>query len=110
MVQTLSMPNGLAVVWHRSDDGLIAIGNDPAAGSLPQTSLVGSDAFAQVLAKAGAPSDANVPFYLNVADLLKLFPVQVDANLEHLGGGAGLDHARRQQRLVRRVRRGQVAA
>lgn len=83
--ETLSMPNGLAVVWHRSDDGLIAIGNDQAAGSLPQTSLVGSDAFAQVLAKAGAPSDANVPFYLNVTDLLKLFPVQVDANLEHLG-------------------------
>jgi hypothetical protein len=26
-----------------------------------------------------------VPLYLNVADLLKLFPVQVDPNLGHLG-------------------------
>lgn len=83
--QQLSMPNGLAVTWQRTSDGLIVIGNDTAAGSPPSAPLTGSDAFSQVLAAAEAPSDANVPLYLNVADLLKLFPVQVDPNLGHLG-------------------------
>jgi hypothetical protein len=83
--QKLTYENGLAFTWRLTADGLIAIGNDQMAGSQPSSPLSTSDAFAQVLSKAGVPSDANVPVYLNVAGLLKLFPVQVDPNLQHVG-------------------------
>jgi hypothetical protein len=77
---------GLALSWRLTPDGLLAIGNDPAAGSAPSSPLASSPAYASLLNQAQVPDDANVPLYLNLSDALKLFPISVDRNLAHVGG------------------------
>jgi hypothetical protein len=77
---------GLAVSWRLTADGLLAIGNDPAAGTAPSSPLASSPAYADLLNQAQVPDGANVPLYLNLSDALKLFPISVDPNLAHLGG------------------------
>ena len=77
---------GLQLSWRMTADGLIAIGNDPAAGSTPSSPLSSSAAYTNLLNQAGVPGGASVPLYLNLSDALKLFPVSVDPNLAHLGG------------------------
>ena len=76
---------GLVITWQRTGSGLITIGNDPSAGSAPAQPLVSSSAFQAVLAKAGAPSSANVAAYFDVAGLLRMLPISSDPNLHHVG-------------------------
>jgi hypothetical protein len=40
---------GLALSWRLTPDGLLAIGNDPAAGSAPSSPLASSPAYASLL-------------------------------------------------------------
>ncbi|HVI19067.1 MAG TPA: DUF3352 domain-containing protein [Gaiellales bacterium] len=77
---------GLTLSWRLTDGGLIAIGNDPAAGTAPSSPLASSPAYATLLNQAEVPDGANVPLYVNLSDALKLFPVSVDPNLAHVGG------------------------
>jgi hypothetical protein len=77
---------GLTLSWRLTAGGLIAIGNDPAAGSAPSSPLASSPAYANLLNQAGVPDGASVPLYLNLSDALKLFPISVDPNLTHVGG------------------------
>ena len=77
---------GLTVSWRLTAGGLIAIGNDPAAGTAPSSPLASSPAYANLLNQAGVPDGASVPLYLNLSDALKLFPISVDPNLAHVGG------------------------
>jgi len=77
---------GLALSWRLTAGGLIAIGNDPAAGTAPSSPLASSPAYANLLNQAGVPDGASVPLYLNLSDALKLFPISVDPNLAHVGG------------------------
>jgi len=77
---------GLTLSWRLTAGGLIAIGNDPAAGSAPSSPLASSPAYANLLNQAGVPDGASVPLYLNLSDALKLFPISVDPNLAHVGG------------------------
>jgi uncharacterized protein DUF3352 len=83
--QTVKARAGLALSWQLTPDGLITIGNDPNAGSAPASPLESSSAYLQLLSDAGVPAGASVPLYVNVTDALKLFPVQVDPNLKHVG-------------------------
>lgn len=76
---------GLVITWQRTRDGLITIGNDPAAGSAPAPPLVSSSTFQSLLAKAGAPSSANVAGYFDVAGLVRMLPISSDSNLHHVG-------------------------
>jgi hypothetical protein len=77
---------GITLSWRLTAGGLIAIGNDPAAGTAPSSPLASSPAYADLLNQAGVPDGANVPLYLNLSDALKLFPISVDPNLAHVGG------------------------
>ena len=77
---------GLPLSWRLTADGLLAIGNDPAAGTVPSSPLASSPAYADLLNQAQVPDGANVPLYLNLSDALKLFPISVDPNLAHVGG------------------------
>ncbi len=77
---------GLTLSWRLTAGGLIAIGNDPAAGTAPSSPLASSPAYANLLNQAGVPDGASVPLYLNLSDALKLFPISVDPNLAHVGG------------------------
>ena len=77
---------GLPLSWRLTADGLLAIGNDPAAGTAPSSPLASSPAYASLLNQAQVPDGATVPLYLNLSDALKLFPISVDPNLAHVGG------------------------
>jgi len=77
---------GLTLSWRLTAGGLIAVGNDPAAGTAPSSPLASSPAYANLLNQAGVPDGASVPLYLNLSDALKLFPISVDPNLAHVGG------------------------
>jgi hypothetical protein len=83
--EQISLSNGLAVTWRLTANGLIAVGNDQAAGDAPSSSLLSSAAYKDLLSRAGVPSGAAVPLYFNLSGLLKLLPVSTDPNLEHLG-------------------------
>jgi hypothetical protein len=83
--EQISLSNGLAVTWRLTANGLIAVGNDQAAGDAPSSPLLSSAAYKDLLSRAGVPSGAAVPLYFNLAGLLKLLPVSTDPNLEHLG-------------------------
>jgi hypothetical protein len=89
---------GFVLTWQRTRDGLITIGNDPAAGTAPAEPLVSSSAFQAVLAKAGAPSGANVAAYFDVAGLLRLIPISTDPNLHHVGAIVAWSDAHGQDR------------
>jgi hypothetical protein len=84
--ESITLSNGITLVWHSTSDGLIAFGNDSAAGEAPASPLSSSSAYRELLQRAGTPSDAAVPLYVDVTGLLKLVPVATDPNLQHLGG------------------------
>jgi hypothetical protein len=73
------------VTWRLTANGLIAVGNDQAAGNAPSSSLLSSSAYKDLLSQAGVPSDAAVPLYFNLSGLLKLLPLSADPNLQHIG-------------------------
>ena len=83
--QTITVGPGLAISWRLTPEGLLTIGNDPAAGTAPSSPLSSSSDYTQLLSEAGVPSGASVPLYVNVADALKMVPVAVDPNLKHVG-------------------------
>jgi hypothetical protein len=83
--QTVTAGPGIALSWQLTSGGLITIGNDPSAGNDPASPLESSPAYTQLLNEAGVPSGATVPLYVNVADALKLFPVETDPNVQHVG-------------------------
>ena len=84
--ESITLANGITLTWHRTSDGLIAFGNDSAAGEAPASPLSSSTAYRELLQRAGTPSGAAVPLYFDVAGLLKLLPVGANADLHHLGG------------------------
>jgi len=84
--ESITLQDGLTVTWRRTADGLIALGNDAAAGDAPATPLSSSAAYRGFLQRAGVPSGAAVALYLDTGGLLKLLPLAVNANLRHLGG------------------------
>jgi hypothetical protein len=83
--EQISLSNGLAVTWRLTANGLIAVGNDQAAGDAPSSSLLSSAAYKDLLSQAGVPSGAAVPLYVNLPGLLKLLPLSADPNLQHIG-------------------------
>jgi hypothetical protein len=82
---TLEVAPGIEVSWKRVGD-VIAVSNDPAAGTPPEQTLADSGSYQDFLHAAGAPSDASVVLYVDVPAILGLAPASVDANLKHLGG------------------------
>jgi hypothetical protein len=84
--QSLELSPGFTFTWERKPGGVIAIGNDPAAGTEPGQSLVDSPAYTSLLAKAGVPDGATVGGYVSIPGILSLVPTEVDPNLRPLGG------------------------
>ncbi|HET6848551.1 MAG TPA: DUF3352 domain-containing protein [Gaiellales bacterium] len=84
--ESITLANGLTVTWRRTPDGMIALGNDAAAGAAPAAPLAASSAYRGLLQRAGAPSGAAVSLYFDMGGLLKLLPIAGNANLRHLGG------------------------
>jgi hypothetical protein len=84
--QSLELSPGYTFTWERKPGGLIAIGNDTAAGTPPGQPLVASPDYAGLLAKAGVPTGATVSAFLSVPGILKIVPAQIDPNLRPLGG------------------------
>ena len=82
---SITLENGLTVTWRTTSDGLIAFGNDAAAGDAPASPLSSSAAYRELLQRAGVPDGAAVPLYFDMGGLLELLPVSTDANLRHLG-------------------------
>ena len=76
---------GINVSWRRVGD-VIAVSNDPAAGTVPDQTLADTQSYQDFLKAAGAPSDASVVLYVDVPAILGMAPTSVDANLKHLGG------------------------
>ncbi len=94
-VHLLTYPHGLgqsmviagspfSIGWKHWN-GIFTVGNNP---TLPGTDdpLAGSPAWNALLAAAGAPADAHVSLYVQLGQALKLFPIQENENLTHLGG------------------------
>lgn len=70
---------------HR--DGVFAIGSDlSAVQGTSNTPLPGSPAWNALLSAAGAPGDARISLYVQVPQLLALFPIEQNENLTHVGG------------------------
>jgi Protein of unknown function (DUF3352) len=84
--QSLELSPGFTFSWQLTADGLIAIGNDTAAGSKPGAPLLESAAYTSLLSKAQVPAGANVLAYVSVPGILQLVPSSVDPNLRPLGG------------------------
>ncbi len=76
---------GINVSWKRVGD-VIAVSNDPTAGTVPDQTLADTQSYQDFLRAAGAPSDASVVLYVDVPAILGMAPTSVDANLKHLGG------------------------
>src|SRR4029079_15538750 len=60
---TLEVAPGIEVSWKRVGD-VIAVSNDPAAGTPPEQTLADSGSYQDFLHAAGAPSDASVVLYV----------------------------------------------
>jgi hypothetical protein len=84
--QSLELSPGFTFTWERTAGGLIAIGNDTAAGSKPSAPLVQSAGYTSLLHKAQVPAGANVLAYVSVPGILQLVPIAVNPNLRHVGG------------------------
>jgi hypothetical protein len=84
--ESITLDNGLTVTWRRTADGLIALGNDVAAGDAPASPLSSSPAYRGLLQRADVPSGAAVALYFDMGGLLKLLPIASNADLRHLGG------------------------
>jgi hypothetical protein len=84
--QSLEVSPGFTFTWERKPGGLIAIGNDTAAGTDPGQALVESPDYTSLLAKADVPDGATVAAYVSIPDILKLVPTEIDPNLRPLGG------------------------
>ncbi len=84
--QSLELSPGFTFTWERKPGGVIAIGNDTAAGTEPGQSLVDSPAYTSLLAKAGVPDGATVGGYVSIPGILSIVPTEVDPNLRPLGG------------------------
>ena len=74
----------LSIGWKQWG-GVFTVGNDT---TLPGTDspLVGSPAWNALLSAAGAPADAHISLYAQIGPALKLFPIEANDNLTHLGG------------------------
>jgi hypothetical protein len=83
--ETLQATPGLTLSWERKG-GLIAIGNDSAAGSTAQGSLLDSPDYTRLLSETDLPSGANVVAYVSVPSILRMVPITVDPNVRPLGG------------------------
>jgi hypothetical protein len=84
--QSLEVSPGFTFTWERKPGGLIAIGNDTAAGTDPGQALVDSPDYTSLLAKAEVPIGATVAAFVSVPGILKLIPTEIDPNLRPLGG------------------------
>ena len=84
--QSLELPSGFTFTWERKPGGLIAIGNDTAAGTDPGQSLLESPDYTSLLAKAEVPDGATVAAFVSIPGILKLYPAEVDPNVRPLGG------------------------
>lgn len=82
----LVIPEANIKITSQRKGDMLVVGNDPTAGTTPDQPLSQSDRYTSLLAAAGAPSDATVPFYLDLHGLLGLVPVSQDRNLEALDG------------------------
>ncbi len=85
--------------WHRSG-GVIALSNDPQAGTVQGSGLLSSDKFTQLQKAAGAPDSSAASVYLDVPSLVTLAQAasgsgtsasdkEAIANLQHVGGVLG---------------------
>ena len=84
--QSLELSPGFTFTWERKPGGLIAIGNDTAAGTDPGQSLLESPDYTSLLAKAEVPDGATVAAFVSIPGILKLYPAEVDPNVRPLGG------------------------
>ena len=66
---------GVTLTWKRVGD-LVVVGNDPTAGTGTGGSLADSEKYTSFLKTAGAPSGANVSFYVDVPSILGLVPMR----------------------------------
>jgi len=77
---------GFTFTWERKPGGLIAIGNDTAAGTAPGQSLLESPDYTSLLAKAEVPDGATVAAFVQHPRNPQLYPVEIDPNVRPLGG------------------------
>ncbi len=82
---SLEIGPGMDVTWKKVGD-VIAVGNDPQAGTPPGQTLADSQSYQDFLSDAGAPSGAGVSLYVDTPGIIGMFPGTVDPNLKHLGG------------------------
>ena len=82
---SLEIAPGMDVTWKKVGD-VIAVGNDPQAGTAPGQTLADSQSYQDFLSAAGAPSGASVSLYVDTPGIIGMFPGTVDPNLKHLGG------------------------
>jgi hypothetical protein len=82
---SLRLAPGMDVTWKKVGD-VIAVSNDPQAGSAPDQTLADSQSYQDFLQAAGAPSDAAVVLYVDTPGILSMAPAAADPNLKHIGG------------------------
>jgi uncharacterized protein DUF3352 len=83
--QVANVGPGMTVGWRRVGD-VIAISNDPRAGTPRTPTLASSPAFQAAAEQAGMPHEVNGLVYLNVPGLMHSLPMgPSDPNLGHLG-------------------------
>jgi hypothetical protein len=72
-------------IGWRHWNGIFTVGNDP---TLPGTNdpLDGSAAWNALVQAAGAPAGSHISLYVQVGQALKLFPIEQNENLTHVGG------------------------
>ena len=107
---SLEVAPGIDVTWKQVGD-VIAVGNDPQAGTTPGQTLADSQSYQDFLHAAGAPERRRrQPLRRHAGHHRAWCPGTVDPNLKHLGGIAAWTTRGRHDGHVRPVRPGQMSA
>jgi Protein of unknown function (DUF3352) len=85
--QVLPIGPGVNATWRRIG-GLIALSNDPAAGSTPPAALRASSAWRSFAAQAHIPGQVGFLGYVNVHQLLQALEPVPDPDASRVGGFA----------------------
>ena len=78
-------PQAKLLRWGQHD-GVFAVGTDLSSVQGAVSPLPGSPAWNSLLSAAGAPGDVRISLYVQVPQLLALFPIEQNENLAHVGG------------------------
>ena len=106
---SLEIGPGMDVTWKKVGD-VIAVGNDPQAGTTPSQTLADNQSYQDFLSAAGAPSGANVSLYVDTPGIIGMFPGIGRPQPQAPGRHRGLDDCGRLVGHHRPVRPGQISA